>query len=697
MSSVLTRLEGSRPSTTGESAKPPRTPLSADGSVAYRADIDGLRALAILLVVVYHVWLGRVSGGVDVFLMISAFFLTASFARRMKHGARMRVGTYWLRKFRRLLPAAVVTLLGVLATAYFLYPPTLWPTLWRQTWASLFYVQNWELAFSEVDYYARDEAVPSSLQHFWSLSVQGQVFVLWPLIFLVVAFVVRRTRIRADLLLAVVFGVIFAASLAFSIYETATNQMFAYFDTRTRLWEFAAGSLVALAIPFFRAPAALRAALGWVGVVGIVACGIVIDVRGGFPGYLALWPVLCTAAVILGGVAPARGGPSALLSSRPVRFLGRDAYALYLVHWPVLITWLIVTEQTSVGPFAGLAIIVISFVLARLVAGGVENPMRRLTALDARPLLGGAVIVACVAVVAVPVTAWQIAERLRVEAAAAEFSRDYPGAAALPFGQGVPVPEDVPLLPDATLLGDEWVTLETECAGAFRPTSPVVARTCMQLTAAGEASGTVIVVGDSHAQQWMGAMLPIARDEGWNVIALLLGGCSFAAAEPPVPGSVGCVEWREATERFIKRVNPDIVFGMATKSEPGGSGEHVLGGLEVTVDHLRSTGAEVVLFRDNPRFTHNVFDCVVDHGADSPRCRVDRSDALAPLDPSLGSVGDAHVVDLTDYLCPDGVCLPVIGNIAVYRDDNHLSKMYATSMAPMLERELRSSGVIASR
>lgn len=696
MTPVITRVEGSPPSTSGAPAASPRAPLSADGSVAYRADIDGLRALAILLVVVYHVWLGRVSGGVDVFLMISAFFLTASFARRMKHGARMRVGTYWLRKFRRLLPAAVVTLLGVLATAYFLYPPTMWPSLWRQTWASLFYVQNWELAFSEVDYYARDEAVPSALQHFWSLSVQGQVFVLWPLIFLVVAFVVRRTRIRADLLLAVVFGLIFAASLAFSIHETATNQMFAYFDTRTRLWEFAAGSLVALAIPFFRAPAALRAALGWVGVIGIIACGIVIDVRGGFPGYLALWPVLCTAGVILGGVAPARGGPTALLSSRPVRFLGRDAYALYLVHWPVLITWLIVTEQTSVGPLAGLAIIVISFVLARLVAGGVENPMRRLTSLDARPVLGGVVIVACVATVAVPLTLWQVAERARVEAAAAEFANDYPGAAALPFGEGVPVREDVPLLPDPTSIGDEWVALESECAGAFRPTSPVVARTCAQLTASGEASGTVVVVGDSHAQQWMGAVLPIAREQGWNVIALLKGGCSFAVDEPPVPGSRDCERWRSAADRYIQRLQPDLVFGMATKTEPGGPGEHVLGGLEETVAALESTGAEVVLFRDNPRFTEDIFECVVENGADSVGCRTDRSDALARFDPARGSAGDAHLVDLSDFLCPEDVCFPVIGNVAVYLDDNHLTHMYAATLAPLLARELAAAGLIGA-
>lgn len=672
-----------------------RHALSADGSAPYRSDIDGLRALAILLVVVYPVWLGRVSGGVDVFLMISAFFLTASFVRRMRRGASVGVGTYWLRKFRRLIPAAAVTLLGVLATAFVAYPPTMWPELWRQTWTSLFYVQNWQLAFGQVDYYARDESTPSPLQHFWSLSVQGQVFIIWPLIFLAVGFVVRRTRLRPVGVLAVVFGLIFAASLAFSIIETATSQSFAYFDTRTRLWEFAAGSLVALALPIFRAPARARALLGWLGVIGIVACGIVIDVRGGFPGYLALWPVLCTAAVILAGSEPAAGGPSALLSSRPVRFLGRDAYALYLVHWPVLITWLIVTNQTRVGPLAGMAIIAISFVLARLVAVSVENPVRRFPLLDARPMLGAAVIVAFVAAVAIPLTVWQVAERVRVEQAAAQFAGDYPGAAALPIGEGVVVRSGVPLMPDPTAITDEWVALDSACDGAYRPTNTALAGTCVQRVTEGESSGTVVVVGDSHAQQWMAAVLPIAAEQGWDVVALLKGGCSFAAEEAAVPGVEGCPQWREAAQRYIARIKPIAVFGMATKTEAGGSGERALDGIERTLDRLSATGAEIVLFRDNPRFARDVYKCVIRYGPDSGACRGDRQDHLAPTNPARGlGSGAVHVIDLSDYLCPAQVCPAVIGNVAVYLDDNHLTRMYATTLAPVLARDLSDVGLL---
>ena len=261
--------------------------------------------------VVYHVWFGRVSGGVDVFLMISAFFLTHSFAQRMRRGEPLQPWSFWVRKFRRLLPAAAVTIFGVLVVTGHTVPAVDWPAIWRQAWASLGYVQNWELAFRSIDYYARETVLPSPLQHFGSLSVQGQVFVLWPLLFLLAALIVRRARVSVTSVLLVMFGAVFVCSLVFSISETATNQQFAYFDTRTRLWEFALGSLVAVVLPFFRAPAVLRAILGWAGLVGIVLCGAVLDVQSGFPGFLALWPTLCTAAIILAGHHAARGAPTA--------------------------------------------------------------------------------------------------------------------------------------------------------------------------------------------------------------------------------------------------------------------------------------------------------------------------------------------------------------------------------------------------
>lgn len=660
----------------------------------YRADIDGLRALAILLVVVYHVWLGRVSGGVDVFLMVSAFFLTASFVRRVQSDRPLELGSFWLRRFRRLLPAAAVTIVAVLGVALVSYPQTEWPRVWSEAWSSLFYVENWSLAFSEVDYYARESVTPSPFQHFWSLSVQGQVFVLWPLIIAGVWLLLRRRRNLIVPALAVVFGAVFVASLVFSIIETQQAQSFAYFDTRTRLWEFAAGSLVALALPYVRVPKAIAAALGWLGILGIVSCGIVLDVQGGFPGYLALWPVVCTALVIVAGRDRAAGGPSALLESAPLRYVSRDAYALYLVHWPVLVTWMVLSGRSEPGWLAGLGIVAVSFVLARAVSALVERPIRDHAVFDRSPRAGAAVLLAAVAVVAVPLASWQLVIEQREAALMASASGGYPGAAQVydPIDlDGV----DLPLIPLATALDEEWVDLGASCARELEPTESVLADSCVQTDAARDSdTRRVLVMGDSHAQQLMSPLVVVADEQDWGVIALLKGGCSigvgapsWSAAGPP------CDEWRIAAIDYAMRVQPDAVYLVVTRATPT-TPEVLVEGIEEIVDAFTAQGIEVIAVRDTPRFDFDMYECAiaasdVAPGTDAENCSVADIglESAEELD-ALSAKDGVTLVDFRPWLCPDGVCRASIGNIAVYIDDNHISKTYGRTLAPMLESML---------
>ena len=327
----------------GNAAGRPRKPT-------FRPEVQGLRALAVLMVVAYHVWLGRVSGGVDIFLLISAFLLTLSFVRKAESGQSFRLLAHWLHLFKRLLPAAVVVILGVLAGTWLILPQGRWPQVLDQAWASLFYHQNWLLADLSVDYYAQDHAGASPLQHFWSLSIQGQVFILWPLIFAGAAALLDSLsripgleKVTYRSLLAVVFGAVFVLSLAYSIDQTATNQAYAYFDTRARLWEFALGSLLALGLPYLKPGRVLRVLLGWAGLAGMVSCGLLLTVDRSFPGYVALWPTLSAAAIIAAGQSGSRFGVDRLLSSRPAVALGDNSYALYLWHWPVLVLALAAT------------------------------------------------------------------------------------------------------------------------------------------------------------------------------------------------------------------------------------------------------------------------------------------------------------------------------------------------------------------
>lgn len=641
--------------------------LSADGSAGYRADIDGLRALAIVLVVVYHVWLGRVSGGVDVFLMISAFFLTASFVRRATRGVSIDLGSFWLRKFRRLLPAASVTILGVIVIAFLVYPQTDWPGIWREAWASLFYLQNWELAFSNVDYYARDGVTPSPFQHFWSLSVQGQVFILWPVVIALVALITRQRRELVVPALAVVFGAIFVFSLAFSIYETSTAQSFAYFDSRTRLWEFAAGSLVALALPYITLSAVARVVLGWLGVAGIVMCGIVLDVQGGFPGYLALWPVVCTALVIVAGQEEVAGSPTRFLASRPLRFLGRDAYALYLVHWPILITWMVLTERSQPGPLSGLGIIILSFLLARLISWGVERPLRHAAIFERDTKMGGIVVVCAVALVAVPLATWQGIETWRAAQFEAASLVGYPGAAQVDAPIDLSI-FDLPLRPAPVSLDQEWVALGAEC-GESGPQAPSLMDTCLSNELAHqEDAPLILVMGDSHAQQLMSPLRVVADERGWGLMSLLKGGCPIGNIPPSwlTPG-VPCEEWREAAISFAETLAPDAVYLVGTRADPRAP-EELIGGIDEIVQNFIDRGIEVILVRDSPRFRFDMYECVL---ADEANCA--RNEVLAETGLTDLTTADQVVqVDFTPWLCPDGICQGKIGNVAVYMDDNHL-------------------------
>lgn len=673
--------------TTGTAA-PPSTV-----SQRYRGDIDGLRTLAIVLVVVYHVWLGRVSGGVDVFLMISAFLLTGSLARRAIEGTPLALGSFWTRRFRRLVPAAAVTLLAVLGAAAALMPPTQWPRIWTETLASLFYVQNWQLAFSEVDYYARDSAATSPLQHFWSLSIQGQVFLLWPVLIGIVALLLRDRRHLVRPALIAVFLVIFVWSLAFSIVETRDAQAFAYFDTRTRLWEFAAGSLLALVLPIVRLPAVLRAVLGWAGLAGIVLCGIVLDVRGGFPGYLALWPVLCTAAVIVAGAAPTRGGPEALLASKPLSSLSGDAYALYLVHWPILVMWMIATDTDRVGMGEGLLIIALSLLCARLLSRAVERPLRGPSRNDrATALRGVAVVAASVVLVAGATGGWRWTEQQR----AAEFSAtaedsDYPGATQVESAFDI-AGTDAPMIPLATELSAEWAAVGPACEGRFEPSAEVLKDSCNQSVDADEAAARVLVIGDSHAQQLSAPLIALSEERDLAVLTLLRGGCTVGLFEESRNVSqASCEPWVRASLDYAAEIRPDAVYIVMTRADAD-EPERLLDGIDEAVDALRDAEIPVIGVRDNPRFSFDMYECATDA---TSACDVPREEVLAAENPADAFSDVVTVVDFTPWLCPWDMCRAAIGNIAVYIDDNHLSRTYARTLAPFLDRILAESAQVA--
>jgi peptidoglycan/LPS O-acetylase OafA/YrhL len=658
-----------------ERATGPDRPGTTAPPRSFRPELQGLRALAVTLVVLHHVWTGRVSGGVDVFFVISGFLLTGQLARAAGRGA-LELRKRWSRMILRLLPATATVLIGTVVAGAVLLPEGRWHQTVREVVATAFFVENWQLAADSVDYAARSNTT-SVVQHFWSLSIQVQFFVVWPLLVALVALVARNAAHRLHTHLTLVLLGVFGCSLSFSVALTAADQPQAYFHSLTRVWEFALGGLLALwidRVPWTRDE---RVAFGWIGVIGLLACGFVLDGASMFPGWAALWPAVCAVLVLQAGVTRSRYGVDRILTWQPARRLGDLSYPLYLWHWPVLMLFMASRERDVVGPLGGLAVIALSVLLAVLTARLVEGPALRLPVGVGDAYRFGAATVTAVVLAA---SLWQFAADQRDRPSDGLGGPENPGALALVDG----APEPGPLLPAPVSVSEDWVRVD-----AWDCSPPTGFRTdvCTQPVES-PPDRRIVVVGDSHLQQFTGALVPIAAQHGWQLITMLQGACPFSTASEVDPENSECVAWNDAAAAEIAALRPDAVVTLASRDVRSGRTEQTPPGFVERWRQLDELGIPVLAVRDNPRFDHSVPDCVRRQDRDAQACGADRDDVYAPEPPyALRDDVPAGVtfLDTADFVCDETRCPAEIGNVLVYLDDNHLTAAYATTLAPVIE------------
>ncbi|MFD6351768.1 acyltransferase family protein [Nocardia tengchongensis] len=701
---------------------------------AYRHDLDGLRGVAIALVVAFHIWAGRVSGGVDVFLVLSGFFFTGMLVRRGEGGAVGVLATV-RRTLRRLLPAMVVVLAAVVVTAVLLLPHTRWSDIASQTLASLFYYQNWYLALSWSDYLAADPSV-SPLQHLWSMSVQGQMYLALLLGVALVAFILRRVETwkplaehpfvrragRGGLLrltLAVVFAAVAIASFRHATEGVSTQQGWNYYDTYARAWEPLAGGLLALVAPWVRLPGPTREALAWMGIAVIGCCGWLVNGALVFPGPAALIPVSAAVALILAGAGrdtAAQPVVNRLLATAPIVQLGSFAYALYLWHWPILIFYLGEHHQRRAGALDGLVIIVVSLVLAFATHHLVEEPLRerskpvaarvrrrartapgrllsgpvRVLADRSRLLTGIAVSIVGVLLVGSTV-AWQWDNSAKAHAVGQLDPTKYPGAAALTDHALVPRAPMRPTTEEAP--ADIAYPTRDGCISDF-DTRAVI--TCTYGDP--NAHRTIAVVGNSHAEHWIPALQLLGEQYRFRVVVYLKMGCPLTVAEEPMykgQQNPDCKDWSAEVIDRLGVERPDFVFTTVTRPSDNGGDETPQDYVDVW-SALSDRNLEIIGIRDTPWLRRNgiryrAIDCLAG-GGDRINCGLDRSEALSPQNPAEPPASvfpNMHLIDPNDAVCEPQRCAVVEGNILVYHDEHHLTASYSRSLAPELGRELR--------
>nr|WP_296771987.1 acyltransferase family protein [Rhodococcus sp. (in: high G+C Gram-positive bacteria)] len=674
---------------------------------AVRHDLNGLRGVAIALVVVFHIWMGRVSGGVDVFLTLTGFFFTASLIRTARSGGSIDPFARLGRVLRRLGPPLVLVLVGVAVATLLLLPRTRWVDIGNQLISGVFFYANWELAWTSQDYLAADPNV-SPLQHLWSVAVQFQFYAIAVAVVFGLAWVLRRSRgaHRAGpnpRVYLVLFAGAAVLSFVYAADGTARLQSWNYYDTGARLWEILLGAAVA-ALFASRIPASesssqsrlskiARTTLAVVGLAAVVSCGFIFDGVDEFPGPLALFPVLATLALVVAGP----NTPVAhLLGTRFGLWLGSIAFPLYLWHWPILIFTLAYTGEPTADIATGACIVAASVLLAMLTVRVIEKP------LQAPPKSAPRIaITATAAVLAATLVAGSFGWSYYIQRSIADLQAGdavdpvtHPGALKLTDGIVADDAEVTPALFSAP--EDLPITTIEGCIADFE-TRDALSCEYGDLSA----TRTIVLAGSSHAEHWVTALDTLGRDQNFRVVTFLKMGCPLTLGAMPMLGDSeypDCLDWTRTTLDRIEDLHPDYVFTTATRPREDGPGDYTPDWYVQVWNELTSADIPILAMRDTPWLErdgveYRAIDCLADGGT-ATSCGMRKDRALDALNPALAASFRLPTVlplDLTNAVCDGPVCRAVEGNVVIYRDEHHLTATYMRTLTTELGRQISSA------
>lgn len=674
----------------------------------YLPELHGVRGLALLGVVVFHLFGdGRTSGGIDVFLAVSGFLFTGMLLREAAaSGGRIDPLKYYGRLVRRILVPAVVVVAATLVVGLLVSPVTQHSQLWAEARASLLYFENFELINSQLAYGAAGPET-SPFQHFWSLSVQGQFYIVWPVIAIIAVHIAKRLRTSAASVMAMLIGAVFIISFAYAIYVGSYNQDEAYLMTTTRAWQLAFGGLLALAGGTLRLPRPLRGTAGWVGLALIVSCGFVLDGAQLFPGPWALWPLVGLTLVLIaagpeGGNNDPKGTATHFLSNRGLAWIGDHAYGLYLWHWPLLIFYMEIRDRDAIGIRGALVILTITIVLAVATYRYIEIPLKRgqqqRQAQTARKANTYVVTVAAGSLLIAGAGATMVLKQPENQVADVFDDWDwdtYPGAMAT-TDKYPDVVETADYLPEVAQLPRERAVLynrDERCIqrGGNNPDTNEVL-VCDDPNKPERPTARVVISGGSHSVHWHAAWEALADEYDWELLVVNKDACVLKDISDA--DSDECAAWNANYIEWLQNNDIDLVVANGTRILSD-KAETIQDGAQDRWKDITDTGAELVLMRGTPRPGDNVADCLAD-GKTPAECGADTHQIgdENPLEEQDLPDG-AHYVDMLEHVCPEGMttdsdqCPAVVGNVVVWYDGSHLTNQYVATMTPILEAKLR--------
>jgi peptidoglycan/LPS O-acetylase OafA/YrhL len=648
-------------------------PSNQQASIPFRPDIEGLRALAVVLVIASHAGLPFLRGGfvgVDVFFVLSGYLITSLLMKEISSSGKVNFARFYARRARRLLPAAFTMILVVCgAEAIVMNPLAQFNTL-KAAFATVLYSSNLYFAHLQLDYFFQNSAT-NPLLHTWSLAVEEQFYLVWPVLLLLLVRTIKGAGGRAAALAA--FSL---ASFVLCVWLTATSPVLAFFETPARFWEFGAGGLLVF-VPQRRL-VAHRRIWSWMGGIGLIAVVASAELIGTslisasmFPGFVASIPVVATLLLLLAGVGAPESLTPRLLSTQPAQAMGRLSYSLYLWHWPVLVFGQQLIPNNSVAIRLGL--IAVAGMLAAVTYAVIENPIRFKPFLIARSglTLGLAVSGAIVCIGAMGAW-WAILHRSQQFQKYDRVVRDIPEV----YRKGCDPGRDNP--------------------------HPVV---CFFGEVAHPQS-TVVLFGDSHAAQWFPALEAIADAQHWRLATIIKPGCTPLSIKEDVTPHMElvCEEWRREAIGSIGELHPDMVILTSSSRHPVADGVLMTDtrvweqGARDTFAALATQGVKVRFIRDTPYADYDVPGCVAQAEWDG-RTQCPAPGSMAALSPGVFAAetraahefGSVKVVDLSDQVCGSDQCSLEAGGQIIYRDEDHLTASYSRSLADVLFQRLMES------
>ena len=682
---------------------PPSGRLGAMGRAAsaapgparkFRPDIEGMRAFAVLAVVLYHAGLGVRGGyvGVDVFFVISGFLITRQLSGSVGARGIRALPTFYTGRIKRLLPAAATVVVSTVVVARFVAPPLQVQPIATDGLFTTFYGLNYRLAVEGTQYLHQNDAA-SPLLHFWSLGVEEQFYVFWPLLILVIGLIGRRYK---NVLLLLALIAITAVSYHYSVTVTKTSAPWAYFSLHTRAWELALGALVAVgADQLARLPKVVASLGSWLGLGLVVSAAFMFSNATAYPGSLAGVPVAGAALLIACGCGRPSGAER-ILREPLLQSIGRVSYSWYLWHWPMLmLTPMIVGHPLNwVGR---ICVVWVSLATAVLTYFLIESPGRHTArrtwqGFGMAVVISGAVVAASVLVLtnlpamggtgaAVNVVVAQDATPLVVKEMQLAVSA---GVATTNSPRNlVPAPGKAAY--------DLPVADGTNCHASF---TTITQGACVY----GDLTGahTAVLVGDSHADMWLPAFAQAARSRHWRVVDWTKSSCPVASitvfSSTLNRTYTECDTWRKSVLARISALRPDAVFVSDSENVVGGSvsPQQWSGANLTTLKILRATTtAKITLLQDVPVPTYSMPGCVAAHLSSVEKCTFPTAKAYSFPARHRELAADAHragfaVVDPLPWICTTSTCPAIVGNLLVYRDDTHLTAKFSAWLAPMV-------------